>query len=86
MKLNGIRYQSLSIQSNLFSFTVGGGINRFDENIPITVAKLLYVNRLLNIIHKHVPKAKFIFDTDPQDLETLLSSSTWKRVFRNHVS
>jgi hypothetical protein len=46
----------------------GGGINGFDDGFPRDATALHWFNRLVNLIHKHAPKAKFIFVSSPNDL------------------
>lgn len=47
---------------------LGGGLNGYDDAIPREVSTLHWMNRIINLVHEHAPKAKFIFVADPQDL------------------
>ena len=57
----------------------GGGLNGYDEAIPREVSTLHWFNRVVNIVHEHAPRAKFIFVQNPGDLansfERVLGSS-----------
>jgi hypothetical protein len=47
----------------------GGAINGFDNDaFPKEITTLHWFNRIVNLVHEHAPKAKFIFVSGPTDL------------------
>ncbi|CAF1197328.1 unnamed protein product [Rotaria sordida] len=48
--------------------SLGGGLTGYDEHFQREVATLHWFNRIVNIIHEHAPKAKFIFVDKPASL------------------
>ncbi len=47
---------------------LGGGLNGFDDDFPKEITTLHWFNRVVNIVHEHAPKAKFIFVSSPDDI------------------
>ncbi|CAF0801569.1 unnamed protein product [Rotaria sp. Silwood1] len=55
-------------QTDWDAVSFGGGLTGYDDHFPREITTLHWFNRLVNLVHQYVPKAKLIFVHSPNSI------------------